>query len=221
MGKSNINQILKSLQEHYLSKDYDAAAKLLIKHKDELDPGLFHYNLGTVHTKSGNLAAGRYHLEKSIKNNFVNTKVLNNISFIERNLAVADLSNSNNLSDQTMNVSLKYSAEAYLGFTLICLLAVLFAFKKKIIQNKYVVCLFVLLTILPIGMQQLYLKNINYAILLKDTEIREGPSAVFVSKSSIQAGSKVIVGEFEAGWVYIKYPIEHSGWLKRSMLGIY
>jgi hypothetical protein len=221
MKKSNIDQILKSLQQHYLSKDYEAASKHLIKHKNSMDPGLFHYNLGTVHTKSGSLAAGRYHLEKAVKNNFVNTKVLNNINFVEKTLSVVDLSSSKNISDQTMNFSLRYSAEAYFGLTLMCLLAILLCFKKKIIQNVLIAGTLVFLAMIPIGIQQLYLKNINYAILLQDTEVREGPSSVFISKTSLQAGSKVIVGEFESGWVYIKYPIELSGWLKRSALGLY
>lgn len=221
MENTNINGILKTLREHYLSKDYAAATKHLIKHKTDLDPGLFHYNLGTVHSKSGNLAAGRYHLEKALKHNFINTKILNNINFVEKNLNVSDLSNSKNISDRTIDMSLRYSAEAYFGISLICLLAVMICFKKKILQNVILACCLAFLALAPIGIQQLYLKKINYAILLEDTDVREGPSAVFTSKTSLQAGSKVVVGEFESGWVYIKYPIELAGWLKRSALGLY
>jgi hypothetical protein len=221
MENTSINEILKTLREHYLSKDYGAATKHLIKHKMDLDPGLFHYNLGTVHSKSGNLAAGRYHLEKALKHNFINTKILNNIDFVEKNLNISDLSNSKKLSDRTIDFSLRYSAEAYFGMSMIFLLAVIFCIKKKIIQKTLFAVLFALLALIPITMQQIYLKKINYAILLKDSDVREGPSAVFTSKTSIQAGSKVVVGEFESGWVYIKYPIELSGWLKRSTLGLY
>ena len=221
MNDTNTIEILKSLQELYLSKDYSGAAKLLIKNKLKLDPGLFHYNLGTVHSKMGNLAAGRYHLEKSLKNNFVNSKVLNNLNFVEQSLSVQDLSTSKNFYDRTIDSSLKFSGTSYLAVTLIFLVAVTICFKKKILVNRWFIGIFLALAITPISYHQFYLKNIKHAILLSDGEVREGPSGVFTTKMSIQAGSKVIVGEFEPGWVFIKYPLELSGWIKRTSLGLY
>lgn len=221
MSDSSTNGILKSLQELYLAQDYQGAAKHLIKFKDRLDPGVFHYNLGTVHSKIGNLAAGRYHLEKSLKSNFINSKVMNNLNYVEKSLAVQDLSNSNHFYDKSMDTLLKFSGESYLALTLLSLVILLWSFKKKVITNLWALGIVGILSILPLAGHQLYLKNVNHAIVMQDSEVREGPSGVFASKLSLQAGSKVIVGEFDSGWGFIKHPVELAGWIERSKLGLY
>ncbi len=221
MSNSNIDQILKSLQESYLSKDFDGAIKTLIKNKSALEPGLFHYNLGTIHAKKGELAVGRYHLEKALKNNFINTKIMNNIDHVESTLSVSDLSSSKNYFDRAIDQSLKFSSEIYLLSSLLILVALLFSFKKRIMENRKILILLTLFSFLPLAFFQFHLKDINYAISFKNSEVREGPSGIFATKTSLATGAKVIVGEFESGWVYVKYPIQLSGWVKRSDLGFY
>ena len=67
MSDNNIENILITFKDLYLKKDFNACVDLLLKEKESFNPGLFHYNLGTVYLKLEKPAIGRYHLEKARK----------------------------------------------------------------------------------------------------------------------------------------------------------
>jgi hypothetical protein len=66
-----------------------------------------------------------------------------------------------------------------------------------------------------------YVKNVNYAIALKDTPLYEGPSKIFNEKGRVRAGSKIVLGELKEGWFYVKFPLSLSGWINKDQLGLY
>jgi len=121
----------KSFEELYVKNDFKGAANYLIQNKQQLNSGIFHYNLGTVYSKMGDYAAARFHLEKAMKEGFVNSSSMNNLNFVKTQLQVDDLSTSQAFSDQMINTALAVPMSAYLTLSLVLLLAGLFWSRVK------------------------------------------------------------------------------------------
>ena len=66
MTDTNTNPQPKSVEELYLSGDLEAAIDLALSQKSQMEPGHFHYNLGSLYLKKGDLGAARLNLEKAI-----------------------------------------------------------------------------------------------------------------------------------------------------------
>jgi hypothetical protein len=210
-----------SFDELYLKKDFKGAAQYLLDNKQQMDSGIFHYNLGTVYSKMGDLAAARFHLEKALQEGYINSASLNNLTFVKTKLEVDDLTTSTSLPDQFINMASTIPASAYFSFTLAfwLILAIMIRFNK--IQKKWLMIVCFLLSLSPLLFSNFYVKNINYAIALKDTPLYEGPSKIFNEKGRVKAGSKIVLGELKEGWFYVKFPLSLSGWINKDQLGLY
>lgn len=220
-GHIQVESIRATFEELYLKKDYKGAASYLLQNKEQFDSGIFYYNLGTVYSKMGDYPAARFHLEKSIKENYVNSASLNNLTYVRSQLEVDDLSTSTNWGDQFMNYSLFLPSTAYLMLSLFLLLWGVWLLKTKKLLKKTSIALFVLVIIAPMIFSSQYLNKIHYAVALKDIPLYEGPSKVFSEKGKLKAGSKVILGDFREGWFYVKFPISLTGWINKDQLGLY
>jgi hypothetical protein len=208
-------------EAQYLKKDYKGAVSYLLQNKQLFDSGIFHYNLGTVYSKMGDYPAARFHLEKAIKEGYINSSSLNNQNFVRNQLDVDDLSTSSNLPDQMINIALSVPSEAYLSLTLLFLLGGVLLLKAKKLVKKTSIFFALILTLAPVAFSNLYLDKINSAIAFKDLPLYEGPSKIFAEKGKIKAGSKIILGEFKDGWFYVKFPISLTGWISKDQLGLY
>lgn len=207
--------------ELYLKKDYKGAASYLIQNKQQFDSGIFHYNLGTVYSKTGDYPAARFHLEKAIKEGYINSSSLNNLSYVKSQLQVDDLSTSTNLPDEFMNTALTIPPAAYTSISLVLLLFGISLVMSKKLTKKLSIACFVLLIAAPFLFSNLYLDKVNYAVAFKDVPLYEGPSKIFSEKGKVKAGSKIILGEFKEGWFYVKFPISLTGWINKDQLGLY
>lgn len=205
----------------YLKKDYKGAANFLLQNKQQLSSGIFHYNLGTVYSKMGDYPAARFHLEKAIKEGYINSSSLNNLTYIKSQLSIDDISTSTNLPDQLMNISLTIPPAAYGSFSLILLLLGITLLKSKKLVKKTSILFLVALIAAPLLFSVGYLDKVNYAIAFKEVPIYEGPSKIFTEKGKVKAGSKIILGEYKEGWFYIKFPISLAGWINKDQLGLY
>lgn len=210
-----------TFEAFYLKKDYKAAADFLLQNKQQFDSGIFHYNLGTVYSKLGDFPAARFHLEKAIKEGFINSSSLNNLGFVKSQLQVDDLSTSTSVPDQVMNTALALPSAAYLTISLLMLLVGLVMIKSKKIVRKMSLALLLLVVATPVLFSEFYLDKINYAVSFKDVPLYEGPSKIFSEKGKVKAGSKLILGEFKEGWFYVKFPISLTGWINKDQLGLY
>lgn len=206
----------KSLEALYLKGDYAEAQKILLANKDQFPPGVFHYNLGTTLMKMGNNAAGRYHLEKALKNGYVDTKVFHNLSVAKTHLGVSDIESSKNPVDLLLSFSLDIPFSLYLSCTLIFALFTLVLYRFKKIVRWYSVTALLVFGLLPLLYSTLFLSHFNFAIALSDTPLREGPSQIYGELSKVKGGSKFIVGELQDGWYYIKSPASMAGWVKKD-----
>lgn len=207
--------------ELYLKKDYKGAASYLLQNKQRFDSGIFHYNLGTVYSKMGEHPAARFHLEKAIKDGYINSASLNNLTYIKNQLQVDDLSTSASFPDQFMNYALAIPSAAYLSISLLFLLLSVSLLKSKKLVKKTSIAIFILLIVAPVSFSTLYLDKINYAVAFRDIPLYEGPSKIFSEKGKVKAGSKIILGEFKEGWFYVKFPISLAGWINKDQLGLY
>lgn len=210
-----------SFDELYLKKDYKGAAQYLLKNKQHIDSGIFHYNLGTVYAKMGDQATARFHLEKAIQDGYINSSSLNNLTYVKSQLQVDDLTTSTSFPDSMMNLAIAIPAAGYFSLTLAMLVIFTILIRLRKIQKKWIMTAVVLLAIAPVLFSNFYVKNINFAVALKDVPVYEGPSKIFNEKGQIRAGSKVILGEFKEGWFFVKFPISLSGWINKDQLGLY
>ncbi|MBC7540593.1 MAG: hypothetical protein H7281_17345 [Bacteriovorax sp.] len=210
-----------AFDELYLKKDYKGAANYLLQNKQQLNSGIFHYNLGTVYSKMGDFPAARFHLEKAIKEGYINSSSLNNLTYVKAQLQVDDITSSTELPDQLMNTALTIPPAAYFSISLILLLLGISLLKSKKLIKKTSIVFFIVLIVAPVLFSQRYLDKINYAVAFKDVPIYEGPSKIFTEKGKVRAGSKIILGEYKEGWFYIKFPISLAGWISKDQLGLY
>ena len=192
-----------------------------MQNKQQLSSGIFHYNLGTVYSKLGDFPAARFHLEKAIKDGYINSASLNNLTFVKAQLQVDDISTSVALPDQMMNVALTIPPAAYLSLTLLLVLLGLVLLKSKRLFKKISIGIFILIALTPMLFSEFYISKINYAIAFKDISLYEGPSKIFSEKGKVRAGSKVILGEYKEGWFYVKFPLSLTGWINKDQLGLY
>lgn len=210
-----------SFDELYVKKNFKGAAQYLLDNKQQFDSGIFHYNLGTVYSKMGEHASARFHLEKAIKEGYINNSSLNNLTFVKNQLQVDDLSTSTSIPDQIINSMLSIPSAGYFSITLLLILIFMIMVRFGKIQKRWIMAAVFAFAVLPMAFSLFYVKNINYAVALKDTPLYEGPSKIFTEKGSVRAGSKVVLGQFKEGWFYIEFPMSLSGWISKDQLGIY
>lgn len=221
MTDDNSEGSIKDLENLYTQGKFSQAIDIMLKNKSSFPKGVFHYNLGTLYAKEGSFAAGRYHLEKAIAKNFVNSMSLNNLETVQEKLAVNDISNSASFHDRFVDRSLLLPSEIYLSATLLLALAFMALIKWKKIVAPSARWGLMLLTLVPLAYNQLYLRNINHAIVLQDTQMYDGPSKIYFNTGIVKAGSKIITGKNNNGWYLIQSPLQLSGWVYQDSLGFY
>ena len=221
MANSSTFSTLKSVEDAYLKGNYDKAADELILQKTEIDTSLFHYNLGSIYLKKGDLGAARYNIEKAIQNGFVGTLPYNNLKVIQKSSEVMDLSKSEYLYEKSLSKALNIPSEAFLSLTLVLILAWILMLKKKLLTHWLPASLFFLFGLTPILFSAFYLDTFSQAIVLKPTLIYEGPSKVYSENYDLGAGSKVLINKENDGWVLIKYPRDIAGWVESKDLGFF
>ena len=213
------NGRMKEVEKLYTQGKIEAARKLLMGRKDTIPEGLFHYNLGTLYAKEGNLALGRYHLEKALSKNFANKMLFNNLETVKEELNVSDVGRSESLSGRMVDASLSFPPGIWLTFTLLLFLGLIFAIKRKMVRGFVLPSVFFILALIPFVYPRTYLRKMRHAVVLKDAEIYEGPSHIYSSTGFVKGGSKIIVGTSNNRQYLVVYPKNLSGWIHRDYLG--
>lgn len=218
--KTETKSSIATFEELYAKKDYKGAIDFLLANKQQFNSGTFHYNLGTTYAKMNELGAARFHLEKAALNGMYNSALYNNLQYVNAKIVGEDISTSQSIVDRAVDYSVSIPREAYLTISLALMILFLVILKFKNIKSRVLILIWVLIAFLP----SIYIYSLDYttnvAVALKEVSILEGPSKVFQEKGKIQAGAKVILGEYKEGWFFIKYPISLSGWVSKENLGI-
>ena len=216
MKNHNTDKILKSLQELYTKKQYKKGIDLLLSHKQDLSPQVFHYNLGALYIKTGKLGVARYHFEKSIKKGAQIPMNQHNIDAIKQNLKL--YSPQKWSSEYLYEKTLEYPFSSYLGLSGLFALILLFLIKKRNISNYLMAFVF---TISPIIFYSIFVHGQTQGIALQEIQGLEGPSKIFEKVTSIPEGTKVILGKKNGPWYYITYPKKYTSWISQDQLGLY
>ena len=220
MANTNINEISKSLETLYLDGKFEKAVDLLLESKNQLSAVDFHYNLGAVYTKMGELGPGRYHFELALDKGYVGSDLLNNLAVIKSRLQGVDLSLSRDLTDQVVSFMSMVPVSYCISITLVLLLASLLIFKFKFIKSKISLAALMILSLSPLVAHQGVLYEKTFAVNIKEMTIYEGPSSVYDRRVTIPGGSKFVLGKTDGEWFYIDHPIELTGWVKKEDIGI-
>ena len=134
-------------------------------------------------------------------------------------LKVDDVGNSSLFWDRFLAGSKELPGSAYLGMTIALFLILGLLVRLKFVVKKWILIPLVLLTLIPVGFNFFYIANVDVAISLEDIQLREGPSKIYTESSTIDAGTKLITGESNGEWIFIKAPLHHAGWAHRDTLG--
>jgi tetratricopeptide (TPR) repeat protein len=212
-----IETVVERFKTSYLNEDWDKAHEILIKNKQSFHKGLFHYNLGTVLFKKGELAAARFHFEKSIKNGYYKNNSIHNLQVVKNQLNTETYEKPMTKWEENYMIVSNISPQIFLSISLLLTLTLLLLRKK--IKTTVLITLIVA-SFFPAGLGFYFSNSVLTAVTMQETSISEGPSEIFGESSKIPEGIKVVIGKEKDKWYYIKYPLRYSGWVKRSQLGL-
>lgn len=219
MENISMNSLLKSLQTQYQKGEFESVKNSLLENKTKFDKVEFHYNLGTVYSKMGNYAVGRYHLEKAISEGYESVAVKHNLKNVQAKLAVLDVSTSKSVEDVVLAKGLSYGPDFYIFLTLVLMVITSVLSRKKVFGKALITILF-LISLVPVGTKFFYLDKKHVGVLFKDSQVFEGPSAIFKKSGKIPSGAKIVVGKEIEGWLFIERPVDYVGWIKSEQVGV-
>ncbi len=219
MDNYNTPQLMKSLNELYSKKEYEKAVALLEQNSQVLDKGTFHYNLGTLNLKLSHWGKARFHFEKAKKLGVDDPALQVNLAYTQTKIPGADLSNSSQFIDRWNETltSISYSHLLIFGLSL-CLIVMVFLKWKKSFK-LYSLILAIIISAIPLTSKFVVESRLQTGVVLRETEIYEGPSGIFESKGKVGAGTKILFGMEKENWVFIKSPLDYVGWIAKKELG--
>lgn len=215
-----MNNTLNTLEKFYVDKKFDKGIDFLLDHKNDLKISSFHYYFGSFEMKIGNLAVGKYHLKLAVKNGFMQEDIFHNLNVADQALQLTKAKDSLSLKDQVLFTSLNIHTEWYLIFALGLSLIFLVGYWREWFSKKRWVILGILLCCTPLFVKLSWLDSHKFAVALKDTDVREGPSNLYEISGKLPAGLTLIIGRIYNGQVYIKSPSIYEGWVKKETLGV-
>lgn len=205
---------MKTFEGLYLKKDYPNALLELEKHKQDVDAGLWHYNMGTVEGQLKNWPSARYHFLLSDMSGLRNSELSQNLELAESQLGVVRLEQALNTSDYLIKGSLFVSQGPLLSLSLLFLVIGLCILKKQSSFKKMMLVLF--FVALPLTLN-FWIKSWPRKIVTSAKPIYEGPAAMFGTRGEVPAGVMVLT-KVKDGWEEIVYPSRFSGWIKSDGL---
>jgi len=221
MPKLKSAEILNTAKKFYLNGDYESAKSTILEGKSQLDPGLFHYNLGSIFLKMGKLGPARYNLEKAKQEGFSYPMLWKNLDFVKAQSQVMDPTKARTTQEVFLGKTLDLSTSLVAIFSLLVTITLLFLVRRKQIRIAYAVGVFLMMAFLPLAGKIYINESYNYAIALETARVYEGPSKIYPDYGELGEGSRVIVNRFHDNWYFIVSPKELSGWIERNQLGFY
>lgn len=210
MEDTTIEDMLKTIENSFAQKDYPETLKILEANKSQMPPGLWHYNMGTVHGKLGNYPLARFHFLKAESEGFNSKEVMTNRELVEKKLDIERSESSVSTSDYLVRGGMTAAQGILSMFSLFLIIAAIFTLWKR---NSLKIFSSVLLPALILIGLNIWIKNWNRQIVITPQPIFEGPSAIFEARNEIPSGVMVVVVEKD-GWLQIIYPSRYQGWVK-------
>lgn len=221
MSETKAGQILKDAEQFYVNKDYESALSVILKGKGELDTGLFHYNMGSIYLKRGELGPARFHLEKAKNKGFGYPMLWKNLKFIQEQPQVLDPVKSKNIQEFVVGKVMDIPISFFGILTLLLISIILLSYRNLWIKTKSVMISLLVLSLIPLAGSMLIHRGYKYAIALKPVRVYEGPSKIYSDYGEIPSGSRVVINKFQDNWYFILSPSSISGWVEKTDLGFY
>lgn len=210
MEDTTIEDILKTVEALHRQNDFAGAKKLLEGHQSDLDPGVWHFNLGVLNAKLDQWALARFHFLKAEEQGFSEPDLLNNQKIVEEKLEIQKLEKPISTADYLVKGALIGSQGIFLSISLVLLIMGIIALWKK--AGSKIFAVFISLAILITGLNFWILSWDKY-VVINPAPVFEGPSVIFQNRGEIPPGVMIIV-EKQGGWERIIFPSRFEGWIK-------
>ncbi len=219
MSENSISALLQKLQQLYTEKSFQEGVDLLIESKSQFNQAQFHELLGSFHMKLDHYAAARYHFEMALSKGASGQTIHHNLEYVLGKLGIMSHYSMNFFERSYETVSLlpfEFWAAISLLFLAIAIWNLRFKWKHG---SRFLVITLWLAALIPQGLYWGHFQPQVAAIVLSETPLYEGPSAVFSSPKTIRAGEKIIIDKNKDGWSLIVSPKFLSGWVENQNLG--
>lgn len=201
---------LKTFQDYFLKKDYPNALLTLQKNQQSIDPGIWHYNMGTVAGEMNNWPLARYHFLLASKHGLESSELKRNEQLALEKLDVVKLEKPLNSSDYLIKAGL-FAGEGFLiTIALLFLLIGLWSLRKSLTWVR--TALVVVGTALPI-LLHVWINSWDAKIVMIAKPLHDGPSALFGINGEVPAGV-LILANVKGEWEQVVFPSRFSGWIK-------
>lgn len=219
MEKVKANEWVENLKKLYVEADYSSVEDKLRQNRSAYPDGVYYYNIGTLHIKKGEVGLGRYGLEKALAHGFQSPQVFHNLDLVREKIQVEDISNSSFFNYGGLEKLKMFSFENYLSFTLVFLIFVVWLMRFKFLESKIRRVFLILLVCTPLLFHTFYLNKIDFAIVLKNSQVYEGPSKIYSKVFELEEGSKVLLSKKSGKWYLIASPPQMRGWVQEQVMG--
>ncbi|MES2528283.1 MAG: SH3 domain-containing protein [Bdellovibrionota bacterium] len=201
---------METFADKFAKGDFPNAQLELEKVKENISPGLWHFNMGTVKAKLMNPAEARFHFLEARMNGFTDEQLTQNLDLIENQLEVKTLEKPLGAQDFAMKAGMWGQNGLFTMLSLLVLVIGMIILKK---ERKYSILILTLtLAAIPFGLQ-FWVKSWDKYITVAAHEVREGPSTIFGSRGELPPGILVVTRR-PGDWVEITYPSRFRGWIK-------
>ena len=219
MEKVKANEWVEKLKKLYVEADFNGVENELRQNKEAYSDGVYYYNIGTVHIKKGEIGMGRYGLEKALANGFQSPQVFHNLDLVREKIQVEDISSSSFFNYGGIERLKMFSFENYLSFTLLCLIFAVWLMRFKFLESIVRRTFLILLVCTPLLFQTFYLSKVSFAVVLRKTQVYEGPSKIYSKVLDLEEGSKVLLSQKSGQWYLIASPPQMRGWVQEQVIG--
>jgi len=217
----NKDEALTEAKKFFVNKDYDQAIDVILKAKSTLDPGLFHYNIGSLYLKKNNLGPARFHLEKAREQGFTFPMLYKNLEFINSKAEIYDPSKAKSLEETVVAKFLDTPMNMFLILSLLLTSLSLLLFRFKYKGRGLVLGLLLVIALIPTVTKFSLERGLRVGVALQDLRVYEGPSKIYTDFGVISSGSRVILNQAHDGWSYVMSPKEIRGWVEIKEIGFY
>lgn len=214
MEDTTIEDVLKTVEDHYAQKDYQKALETLAANKGKISESVWHYNVGTVYGKLENWPMARYHLTLAEWEGLSSKEVISNKNFVEDKLDTKKLERPLSPSDYFVKGGIETSHGILSSISLLIVLIGLAVFWKK----KSIQALGASLAIATIFVGiNFWVHSWDKMIVVTSQVIKDGPSEIFGQRDELPSGL-LVVGTKKGDWFEIIYPSRFQGWIKDTGL---
>lgn len=210
MEDTTIEDVLKTVEALHNQKDYEGALRVLKDHQETISSALWHYNMGVIQAKLNHLPEARYHLLMAEKSGLASKELYQNQDLIETKLEIPRLEKALSATDYVIKGSLVASQGIFTFLGLLFIIAGILSLRKKLGLTVFFSSIGTAIVLLAINF---WVHSWDQVIVLENSPLREGPSAIFEAREELPAGVKIIVKR-EGEWLKVVYPSRFEGWIK-------